>query len=289
MKTALFTGVLRDAAFGDVVRLAAEIGYDGLEIRALSHLKPDSTVEEVKEMRRIADHYGLAIPVIYSNISGQYAKATEAEAMQKLELLKRYTEWAAELGATMVCHGPGGPAPGKATGEDFDRAAYWLRQAADILWQGDIRLIMEIHHNGLVETIDSTLKLLNAIDLSHVGAILDPGNMAIAGEEYGAGAVARLGTHLLHVHAKDVRFYEEPPVTRKAGTYGDKIFTVELMGTGHVDHQPAYRALLASGYEGYVSLEAQVADVRPEDIARHEFRELELAMLKSKSEIDSSK
>jgi sugar phosphate isomerase/epimerase len=144
---------------------------------------------------------------------------------------------------------------------------------------------MEIHHNGLVETIDSTLKLLSAINRPNAGAILDPGNMAIADEEYGAGAVAKLGGSLMHVHAKDVRFYTEPPANRKAGQYGDKLFTVDLMGTGHVDHKTAYRALLEVGYDGYISLEAQVAGVNPEEIARHEYAELRKAIAQCESEL----
>lgn len=271
MNIALFTGVLRDAPFEHVAKTAAEIGYDALELRALSHLKPDSSIERVKEVRRIADHYGLAIPVIYSNINGQYANSTEQEAEGKLELLKRYADWAAIVGARMVCHGPGGPSPHEAAQEHFDKASYWLDRAAAILSDSGVKLVLEIHHKSLVETVDSTLRLLDTIGRPDVGAILDPGNMAIAGEDYGEEAVRRLGDRLFHVHAKDVWFYTDPQDEAKG--YAGRQYRVELMGKGHVDHAPAYLALLQSGYEGYVSLEAQVAGVEPERIARHEYEQ----------------
>lgn len=275
MKLALFTGVLRDATFEHAARTAASIGYDALELRALSHLKPDFTAGQVKEVKRIADHYGLSIPVIYSNINGQYAKATEREAAQKLELLERYADWAALLGAGMICHGPGGPSPNESEPEHFERAAHWLDRAAAILAERGVRLVVEIHNRTLVETVDSTLRLLAAIGRSDVGAVLDPGNMAIAGDDYGERAVARLGDRLFHVHAKDVLFADSPGPDTK-GSPG-RPYRVELMGRGHVDHKPAYRALAAAGYAGYVSLEAQVAGVEPEHIARHEYEQARLA------------
>jgi sugar phosphate isomerase/epimerase len=272
MKVILFTGVFRNEPFEPVARKAAEIGYDGLELRALSHLKPDYSTEQVKEVKHIADHYGLLIPVIYSNVTGNYEKVSDKEAEEKLDLLKRYTEWAQMLGAGMVFHVPGGPAPDQASEADYDRAAFWLTKAADIMAEGHIRMVMEIHHRGLVETIDSTLKLLGKIQRDNAGAILDPGNMANAGEEYGANAVARLGRHIFHVHAKDIRYYSSKQENPKAKEYQGRYHTVALMGEGHVDHKPAYRALMEAGYDGYVSLEAQVDGVTPERIAEHEYR-----------------
>ncbi|MDF2724774.1 MAG: xylose isomerase [Paenibacillus sp.] len=269
MKAALFTGVWRDASFETVAQLAAEVGFRAVELRALSHLKPDSTTEQVKEIKRIADHYGLAIPVIYSNINGQYVKAAAQETEQKLELLRRYTEWAGLLGAPMICHGPGGPTPQQATAEHFERAAHGLAQAARLLHEGGVTLLLEIHSNTLVETVDSTLHLLELTGSPNVGAILDPGNMAIAGDDYGELAVQRLGDRLLHVHTKDVAFGESST---------GKPYQVALMGHGHVDHRPAYRALLAAGYEGYISLEAQVAGVEPETLIRHEYEQLQQAL-----------
>jgi sugar phosphate isomerase/epimerase len=272
MKVALFTGVFRNEPFELTARLAAELGYDGLELRALSHLKPDYSLDQVKEVKRIADFYGLPIPVIYSNVTGNYEKVSDREAEEKLDLLKKYTEWANVLESGMVFHVPGGPAPDQASEADYDRAAYWLARAADIMAQGNARLVMEMHHRGLVETVDSTLKLIGKVGRDNVGAILDPGNMANAGEEYGANAVARLGKHIFHVHAKDIRYYQSKQENPKAKEYHGRYHSVVLMGEGDVDHTPAYQALLAAGYDGYVSLEAQVDGVTPEHIAAHEVR-----------------
>jgi sugar phosphate isomerase/epimerase len=153
---------------------------------------------------------------------------------------------------------------------DLAKAAHWMAVLADYMQEAGLKLAMEIHHGGLLETIDSSLALVGKIDRANVGLILDPGNMAIAGEPYGAEAVARIGSRLMHVHTKDVRFYPD----RKEGFpfYKQRCFSVELMGNGHVDHRPAYRALLEANYDGYVTLEAQPRGTAPAETAAHEIR-----------------
>lgn len=270
MKTALFTGIFRNEPLEAAARAAAEHGYDGLELRAMSHLKPDFSMEQVKDVRRIADHYGLSIPMLYTGIHGNYATAAREEAQRTIDAMRRYVDWAVELDIPMICHVPGGPAPELAGESDLDKAAHWLALLADYMHEAKLKLAMEIHHGGLLETIDGSLALVEKINRDHVGLILDPGNMAIAGEPYGADAVERIGRRLLHVHAKDVRFHPE----RKEGLgyYRQRCFSVELMGKGHVDHRPAYRALLDADYAGCVTLEAQPAGVPPDEIAAHEIR-----------------
>lgn len=271
VKIALFTGVFRNDPLKTVAEAAASTGYDGLELRALSHLPPDSSAEQVREVGRIVRDYGLDIAAIYTGIDGAYANASDSDARDTLDRIKRYGEWAAQLGAGIVCYAPGGPVPEAAKEEDIRRAAFRLAQAADELARTNVRLAMEIHFGGLLETIDSSLQLIDCIQHPNAGLILDPGNMAIVGEEYGAAAVGRLGRHIFHVHAKDIRLHAQMPQDRAGGVYKQTAYTVELMGNGHVDHGPALQALLGCGYSEYISLEAQVAGVVPRDIAAHEY------------------
>ena len=270
MKAALFTGIFRNEPLEHAARVAAEQGYDGLELRALSHLKPDFSPRQVADVKRIADHCGLSIPIVYTGMPGDYASATWEQSRRMIDTMRRYIDWAVELGASMICHVPGGPAPELAEESDLDKAAHWLALLADYMHEAKLKLAMEIHHGGLLETIGGSLALVEKINRDNVGLILDPGNMAIAGESYGADAVERIGRRLMHVHAKDVRFH---PVRKdRLGFYKGRCFSVELMGEGHVDHRPVYRALSEANYDGYVTLEAQPAGVAPDTIAAHEIR-----------------
>jgi sugar phosphate isomerase/epimerase len=267
----MFTGIFKGRPLEEAAKAAAEIGYDGLELQARSHIPPESTREDISRIKDVVRSHGLEVPVIYSNLSGGYARGTAEESRKKADLIERYAEWASEIGASMICHSPGGPAPDQAEAADYERAADWISRVAEALSRYRVRLIMEIHHGGLVETVDSSLRLMSLIPKDNVGLILDPGNMAIAGDDYGANAVKRLGHHLFHVHSKDVLFFDSKPADQPTGQYKGRIFAVGLMGHGSVDHRPAYEALIKNGYTGYVSLEAQPAGEDPQRIALHEY------------------
>lgn len=270
LKPLLFTGVFRNEPFETVVKAAASIGYCGVEIRALSHLPADLSVQGVRQMKQRLDEHGLAAPAIYLPDGGYWSQTAE-QSRQTLEQLQTYAGFARELGASMILHKPRSPAPSEATEDDYARCAHWMARAADLLARSGLRLIWEMHHNSLTETIDSCLRLLRLVDRPNVGLALDPGNLSIAGEHYGKDAVDRLGDFIWHVHAKDIGFFAEKPANRPSARYRDRLFAVERMGRGEIDHRPAYRALLDRGYDGYVTLEAQVSGVAPEPLARHEY------------------
>jgi sugar phosphate isomerase/epimerase len=273
LKQLMFTGIygFRTDSFERAVKAAAEIGYDGLEIRALSHLAADSTKAQAREMRQMLDAYGITAPCIFLG-SANYRESEEA-GYKQLDEIKRYTEFAEELGASMIAHKPASPSPRKATEQDYESAAIWMSRVADLLAEHKVKLILETHTGNLLETVDSCLKLWRLINRSNVGFALDIGNFAIAGEDYGEEAVERLGETIWHVHCKDISFFQEKPVYRHTGAYNGTIFAVDLMGKGQVDHKPAYRALLASGYNGYFTMEtlAQGVDLIPEEVARHDY------------------
>lgn len=271
MKVALFSNIFKNDPLKEVAKIASNIGYHGVEIQARSHLPLESSLQQVKEAKKIMDAYGLEVPVIYTRLNGNYVNATTQEASKMLDQIKRFAEISDEIGAKMLCHSPGGPSPSAAREEDFEKAGFWMTKVAAECAQARLKVVMEIHHRGLVETVDSSLKLMNLIEEKNAGLVLDPGNMAIANEPYGEIAINQLSEHLLHVHVKDVLFYKQKPDDRIVGEYEGRFFSVELMGNGDVDHQPVYDALLKKKYEGYVTLEAQVQGLTPEEIANHEF------------------
>lgn len=273
LKPLLFTGVFRNEPFETVVKAAASIGYCGVEIRALSHLPADMSTQDVREMKQQLDDHGLVAPAIYLP-NGAYLSESAEQSRRTLAQLETYAEFARELGASMILHKANSPAPREATEDDFVRCADWMVQAADRLHRAGLQLVWEMHHNSLTETIDSCLRLLRLVNRPNVGLALDPGNLSIAGEHYGQEAVDRLGDYIRHVHAKDIVFFAEKPAHRPSARYRGRLFAVERMGQGEVDHRPAYHALLERGYDGYVTLEAQVAGVTPEQIAKHEYRML---------------
>ncbi|WP_321113075.1 sugar phosphate isomerase/epimerase family protein [Halorussus salinisoli] len=279
IQTSLFTKVLHQRSLEEALEYAAEIGYDGVEPMGREpHLSTDTSMERVKELAEQTDDLGLDVPCLGS-YTGHYIEKDENECERELEKLQTFLEFADVLNCDLVRHGPGGPPVRDATEEDFAKATIWLRKAADLAAEYDVDLGVEIHTNTIAETTDSTLKLLDMVDRSNVGAIHDAANMWISRTEHGAQSVERLGDRLVHVHVKDEMRVDNaslPGSFEMETPSGMGTFQPKLLGEGSVDHGPLFRALFESGYDGFVTDECHVAreGERDLEVAEHELAEL---------------
>ena len=280
VQISLFSKVLAERSLEDAVALTAEIGYDGIEFMGRDpHLSADTSPERAQELKAHVDRYGLDVPCI-ATYCGTYVDESERECQADLEELERLLELAEILDCELLRHGPNGTSPWKSTDEDFEVAAHWMREAADLAAEYDKTLGVEIHAQKLAETVDSTLRLLELIDRDNVGAILDSGNMYLVDEDYGREAVQKLGDSLVHLHVKDEAPGVDPDhpdtfsITRQDGSAR---FRASAMGEGEVEHERLFAALAEAGYDGYVTAEAGVSHEEPDGdiaIAEHELAEL---------------
>jgi len=105
-------------------------------------------------------------------------------------------------------------------------------------------------HGPITGTIDGTTALLERITSPALGLNLDTGNSWLAGTdpvEY----VKTFGDRIGHVHWKDLGAEWEA----KRGTiYGCGMSDIAV-GSGVIDIDGAYRALVAAGFDGYSTLE----------------------------------
>ncbi|UVI28317.1 sugar phosphate isomerase/epimerase family protein [Paenibacillus spongiae] len=258
MKFAVFSGVLIDYSIQEAMRLTKQLGADGIEIAGREpHLSPSTSRQRVKEMKAVADSLGLAIPVIASYVGG-FSTASDKECGQALEDFRRMLDHAAELGASKLRVSPGGPNAFLAQDYHFAKAAYWMDRCAAEAKAQQIDIIMEIHNESLVETADSSQRLLGMLKQDNVGMIHDAGNMYITDTDYGRDSVYKLGEHLCHVHVKDELRIDKAgaPGTFVNLTHrGEEYFLQSRMGEGGADHQPLFDALLETNYQGWITLE----------------------------------
>lgn len=276
MKTALFTNVFRDWPLEEVVPAVARIGYEGIELMGRPpHLPPDTSPDRVREIRRMCDDHGLVVSNI-AGYAGRYSQLEEANARKQLADLARQLEMADGLGCRLVRHHPGGPSYDQATEEQWARSAAWMAKAADLAAGAGVRLIVELHPNGLVETAESAVDYLGRVGRENVGAIFDPGNMHLAGTPFGAAEVYKLWGRIFHVHVKDCRRVADPTYPSSREWRGGLI-AFKLLGEGEADHLPALAALHRLGYDGYLSCECEMRWPSREAVllcAEHEHREL---------------
>lgn len=277
MEASIFSKVFAETDLETAIRTAAEIGYDGIEIMARDpHLPPDTSRERAEEIESLLDDLALSVPCL-ATYTGGYSTLSEIESEAELETFERYLEIATILGVDLLRHGAGGPTVREATADDFERAATWLRRAADLAAEYDRQIGLEIHAHTLTETAESTLRLLEMIDRENVGIIHDAGNMLIVDDTYGAASVEKLGDAIDHVHVKDLSRGGDPSFEdafELETQRGEETFRREILGQGDVDHGPLFQALLEDGYDGHVTTEAFLQRRGPETVARHELEML---------------
>lgn len=292
MKRALFSKIFDDKPLETAIDLTADLGYDGIEIMARDpHLPADTSHERAEELRQRLDRVGLEVPCL-ATYTGFYDERTDDEAEAQLAEFERYAALAEILDCDLVRHKPGGPPLRDATDEDFERAAGYLRRAADVAAEYDRTVGIEIHAGRLVETADSTARFLDLVDRENVGVIHDAGNMYIVDADHGRESVERLGDSLVHVHVKDLRRTDDPSAEdafELETNRGEEVFQHRLLGDGDVDHRPLVAALDEAGYEDYLTDECTVTP-RDEDgdveIARRELAALENLTDEVRSTVD---
>ncbi len=174
MKPSVFTLIFRDFTLEEAIPAIAGIGYQGVELMGRPpHLPPDTPPARVREIKRLIDDHGLVVADI-AGYAGNYSQANDAQA--QLDDLARQLEMADLLGCKLIRHHAGGPSYDQATEAQWQRAVEGMQTAADLASRAGVRLVNELHPNGLVETADSAVDFLRRVDRPNVGVVFDPGN-----------------------------------------------------------------------------------------------------------------
>ncbi|KRE89810.1 xylose isomerase [Paenibacillus sp. Soil766] len=263
MKFAAFSGVLMDHSMQEAMRLTKQLGLDGIEIAAREHhLSPTTSRSRLKELRALSEELQLAIPAI-ATYTGRFSTASDQEASATFDDFRRLLEAAEHLGASMMRVLTGGPNAFLAHEYHYAKAAYWLERCAEEAKAHNMDVLVELHNESLVETVDDALKLLQLVKNESIGFIHDAGNMYITDTDYGYESVKKLGKHLKHVHVKDERRTSdgsEPGAFTNRTRRGVENFVPCLLGEGEADHGALFEALREIGYKNWVTLECHTLE-----------------------------
>ncbi len=124
---------------------------------------------------------------------------------------------------------------------------------------GDYGLVPAYHHHLMMvaETFDEISAIIDRAG-PELGLLLDTGHAVAAGFDY-ARIIDRFGDRIVHIHLKDVR-----PERLAAVRAGDESFNAAVRGglftvpgDGAVDFAPVARFVRASGYRGWLVVEAE--------------------------------
>lgn len=171
MKFGLCTIAFRDADVRGVIRHAAGIGFDEVEI--IGKQIDGKSESELDSIRQTAEAAGIAI----SGVS-PYFWLTQDEKLLKtsFEIAERFVAAARRLGARMIRtftdSGPTGIGSDVATDQQWQTAVESLRMITEMA--PELIFAVETHHNTLADTPGTCERLLREVDRPNLKFLYQP-------------------------------------------------------------------------------------------------------------------
>lgn len=244
----------------EALLLAAASGADGIQLYAThGELAPESMDAAARRdfRSRVADA-GLKISAVCGDLGCGFANAAlNPELIRRSKLIM---ELAKELGTDIVTTHIGVvPADKKA-------ARYAIMQDAC----GELaRYANDLGSHFAVETgperSEVLKEFLDGLGSKGVAVNFDPANLVMVAGERPETAVKNLGEYIVHTHAKDGRqiFYRDPEVIfglKPDDGIKQPSFEELPLGEGDVNFPQYLKALEATGYRGYLTVEREVGN-----------------------------
>lgn len=248
MKVGLCTIAFSTRPLEEVLALAADIGFDGVEIWGKEpHMKADPDGAYASEVRALAESQGIEINSFGSYMTPLTPKIPERTPLDDNLAITR------ALGASIMRIWAPHAKPEQIPSSEYERAAAELRQFSAMAQRSGIVLGVEFHDNTIVETSEGMLRLLGDVNSPNLRAYWQPSFRAGAEDFY--DSLERLLPHVVNVHAQNFR-----------GAYQRRTY----LSDGDVDYRRVVRMLADSGYDGYIEIEFVGAE-EPEEWVRRDY------------------
>lgn len=147
------------------------------------------------------------------------------------------------------------------TEAEWPKLAAGLKRLAAIAAEQETQVVYHHHMGTVIQNHVDLERLLNAVP--EIRLLLDPGHLAFAGIDPVAIA-RRHGARIAHVHLKSVRADVASRVQREGWSFyravAEGVFTIP--GDGCVDFPTIFSLLTASGYRGWLVVEAEEDPVK---------------------------
>jgi sugar phosphate isomerase/epimerase len=255
MKLAFSSNAYMHFSIEATIEKIASLGYRGIEILAdVPHAWPAGLLEERKEsIRRALEKHRLAISNVNAFMMNAVADPrqpywypgwTDADPHYRAirrEHTKRALKLAAELGAPNITTEPGGKlAPGRNRREAAQIFYDELMPCVEVAEHLEVRLLIEPEPGLMIEKFDQYLEFITRIQSPWVGLNFDIGHAYCVGEDP-QDWVARMAPHTRHYHFEDI-----------ADT---RVHRHLIPGRGAIDFEATVRAIRATPYDGWLTVE----------------------------------
>ncbi len=255
MRLAFSTNAYMKYPFEEAAARIAALGYEGLELMAdVPHAWPAGLLEGPKRAIRAAmDRNSLA----FSNVNAfmmnaindhrhpylhpSFIEADEGYRRVRIDHTKRALDLCKELGAPHITTEPGGPLPkGQSRQSAIDLFVEGLKPLAEHAHKLGVLLLIEPEPFLLVETTDQYLEVAERLNAPSIGLNFDVGHAYCVSEDI-PRAIAKLAPHIRHYHLEDIA--------------ASRVHHHLVPGQGAIDFAEVVKAIQATGYDGWLTVE----------------------------------
>ena len=256
MKIALDPYMLRDRPFGEVCRIAADIGYDSIELSPrpdfipfFTHPRADRA--KVAEFRAALQETGLELASILPLY--RWSSPDEDERVAAVRYWKRAIQLAVDVGCPVMNSEFNGRPEQAARSE----AQLWksLDELLPIFEREGIRLNLEAHPDDFIERNTDAVDLVRGIDSLLVGYVFCTPHTFYLGDDI-AAMIEYASPVLAQVHVADVlnhrassgnRYIVNPPGSSA------RVHQHLDIAQGEVDFAACFEALRKVGFDGILT------------------------------------
>ena len=144
------------------------------------------------------------------------------------------------------------------TEEEWEKLAAGLEQLGDLAHEKDMEIVYHHHMGTGVQTTEEIDRLMELTDPAKVKLLFDTGHLVFSGEDP-VHIYQKYQDRIKHIHFKDIRSSVVKDVKEQQMSFLNAVksgaFTVP--GDGMIDFKPIWEAIDASGYEGWIVVEAE--------------------------------
>lgn len=234
MKVGLCTIAFSELPLTEVLDIAAEYNFDGVEIWGKEPHTPARYDEKyLQQIKAQADVKGVEIAAF-----GSYVNPLVDDFEQQMETALRIAE---TLGTKLVRVWSGGGPSKSITSSDRKLIATRFKTMCQQATRSGIILATEMHNNNLTDTAETTLQLIQAVGQPNLKTYYQPCFRDDADDFY--ECARQVGPYIANVHAQNVRRLDDGRTESCA------------IAEGIVDYEKIVAILRGYGYDGYLEVE----------------------------------
>ncbi len=223
-------------SFSDIISVASDLGYNGIEIRGIQHELYAPSMElfsasHIEETKKTLKRLSLAVPCLTS--------ACNLNEEADIDKAKAYVDTASALGTPYIrVLGDLSPAP--SADVSLKEITSNLEEIVDYAKGKNVMPLIET--NGFFAKTKSLGAMLKGLDHPNVGILYDINHPYRFFGEEPAYTIDNLGPFIKHVHIKD-------------SVMEGKNVRYKMVGEGDLPVAKTIKLLEKAGYEGFYSLE----------------------------------